>query len=48
MHEIKLDPSVEPVVNRARKIPLSMINKVKEELQKMEDLSSIAKVDKST
>ena len=47
-HEIKLDPSVEPAVKKAREILLSMTNKVMEELQKMGDLSTIAKVYKST
>ena len=47
-HEIKIDPSVKPVVNRARRIPLSMTEKVKAELQKMEDWGIIAKVDEPT
>ena len=47
-HEIKIDPSIKPVVNRARRIPLSMIDKVKTELQKMEESGIIARVDEPT
>ena len=47
-HEIRIDPSIKPVVNRARRIPLSMVDKVKAELQVMEELGIIAKVDEPT
>ena len=47
-HKILLDPNVKPVVNRARRIPLSMEDKVKAELNKMEKNNIITKIDEPT
>ena len=47
-HKIILDAKVTPVVNRARRIPLAMIDKVKAELDKMEASGIISKVDQPT
>ena len=47
-HEIRIDPKVKPVINRARRIPLAMTDIVKAELDKMEQMGVIAKVDEPT
>ena len=47
-HTIQLKPEVEPVVHAARKIPVALRKKVKNELDRMEKLKIIAKVDEPT
>lgn len=47
-HKIVIDKNVQPVINGARGVPLSMTDKVKVELQKMEEDGIISKVDKPT
>ena len=45
---IQIDPEVKPLINRARRIPLSRVEKVKVELDKMEANGIIEKVDQPT
>lgn len=47
-HKIRVNPEVRPTVNRARRIPLSLEGKVKEELDKMEASGIITRVDQPT
>lgn len=47
-HKIVVDPEIKPVVNCARRIPLSMIDRVKTELESMEQANIISKVDQPT
>ena len=47
-HKMVVDPEVKPVVNGARRIPLSMIDRVKAELESMEQANIISKVDQPT
>lgn len=47
-HTIRIDPKVRPVINRARRIPLSMTTRVKAELDKMEANHIIERVDQPT
>jgi len=47
-HTIRVDPNVKPVINRARHIPLSRVENVKAELDKMEANGIIVKVDQPT
>jgi hypothetical protein len=47
-HKIRVDPQVRPVINRARRIPLSMTTRVKSELDKMEEMDIISRVDEPT
>lgn len=47
-HVIQTDPTVKPIVHAARRIPLSVMDKVKAELASMEQADIIAKVDKPT
>jgi len=47
-HIIRVDPNVKPVINRARHIPLSRVENVKAELDKMEANGIIVKVDQPT
>lgn len=47
-HTIKINPEIKPVINRARRIPISRVEKVKEELEKMEVNGIIEKVDQPT
>ena len=44
-HDMQVDPSVDPVVHAARRIPLSMLDKVEQELKNMEHAGIITKVD---
>ena len=44
-HEIRIDPTVRSFIHPARRIPLSMMDKVQNELRVMEDADIIAKVD---
>lgn len=43
VHSIKLDESVEPVVHPPRKIPIALQDKVRDELNRMEQLGVIVK-----
>jgi hypothetical protein len=47
-HEISLDESVKPVVHPPRRVPISMNERVKAELDRMEDIGVIGRVDKPT
>ena len=47
-HKIAINPDAKPTVNRARRIPLSMEDKVRAELDKMEANDIISKVDQPT
>ena len=47
-HQISLNPSVKPVIHPQRRIPLSITDKLKQELDKMENLGVIEKVDEPT
>jgi len=47
-HTIRVDPIVKPVINRARRIPLSRVENVKTELDKMEANGIIVKVNQPT
>jgi hypothetical protein len=47
-YHIQLKPGVKPVVHAARKIPVSWIDKVKRELERMEKLNIIQRVDEPT
>ena len=42
-HSIKLDPKVTPVVHPPRKIPISLMDKVRAELNRMEEMGVIVK-----
>ena len=45
-YNIKFDPSITPVVHPYRKIPFTQRDKVKEELDRMEQLGDICKADR--
>ena len=47
-YSIQLNPEVQPVVHAARKIPVALREKVKAELDRMERLNLISKVDEPT
>lgn len=47
-HEIQVDPSVRPVIHHARRIPINMMDRVKEELHTMEQNEIITRVDEPT
>ena len=47
-HDISIDSEVRPVVHAPRRVPLSMMSRVKQELECMEKAGIIAKVDKPT
>lgn len=47
-HEISIDPTVRPVVHAARRVPISMMDRVKNELDTMAASGIITKVDKPT
>ena len=47
-YKIKLDPSVPPVVHAPRKVPVALHDRVKEELQRMENDGVIKKQEEST
>jgi len=48
IHDISIDKSVKPVVHAPRRVPLSMMDRVKDELVSMETAGIIAKVDQPT
>ena len=43
MHTIKLDPTVQPVVHPPRRVPVSLRERVKSELHRMEQMGVIVK-----
>ena len=45
---MRLKPEVQPVVHAARKVPVAITEKVKAELDRMEKLNVISKVDEPT
>jgi hypothetical protein len=47
-HSIQLKPEIEPVIHAARKVPVVLREKVKVELERMEKLKVITKVDEPT
>ena len=47
-HHISMDPAVKPVAHPPRKIPISMFEKLKAELEKMKKLDVIEKIDEPT
>ncbi|XP_048252587.1 uncharacterized protein K02A2.6-like [Haliotis rufescens] len=47
-YSIQLDPEVKPVVHAPRKVPIALHEKVQVELQRMEDLGVIMKVEEPT
>ena len=47
-HKIVIDESVTPVAHACRKVPFKLHDKLKEELDRMEKLKVIAKVDEPT
>ena len=47
-HEICVDPAIKPALHAARRIPMSMLDKVKQELDSMEQSHIITKVDEPT
>ena len=47
-YKIKLDPSVQPVVHAPRKVPVALHDRVKEELQRMENDGVIKKQEEPT
>ena len=47
-HDISVDPSVKPVIHAPRRVPISMTDKLKKELDDMEKSGIIAKVDVPT
>ena len=47
-YHIQLKPGVKPVVHAARKIPVSLRDKVKREIERMEKLNIIRRVDEPT
>ena len=48
MHHIQIDPTVNPVVEAPRRIPLALRSQVKEKLDRMQQLGVIAPVSKPT
>ena len=44
-HHIEVDPTVKPVVNPPRKVPFTLLPQLKKELERMESLGVIEKVD---
>ena len=47
-HHIKIDETVSPVINPPRRIPQALHSRVKDELNRMEKLQIVAKVDEPT
>ena len=47
-YKLKLDPSVPPVVHAPRKVPVALHDRVKEELQRMENDGVIKKQEEPT
>lgn len=47
-HEISVDTSVKPVIHSPRRVPISMMAKVKAELDRMEAAGVVSRVDKPT
>ncbi len=48
MHHIQLDPNHHPVVHPPRKVPVTIRPKVKDELERMEHLGVIERIQKPT
>ena len=47
-HHIEVDPSVQPVVNLPRQLPISLQSKLYEEIQRMKELNIIVPVHEPT
>ncbi|XP_067949748.1 uncharacterized protein [Watersipora subatra] len=47
-HEISVDPTVKPVIHAPRRVPISVTDKLKSELESMEKSNIIAKVEEPT
>ena len=47
-YSIKVDPTVQPVIHAPRTVPHALRSRLKEELDRMEDISVIAKVTRPT
>ena len=47
-YHIKLDEKVEPVIHPPRKVPYSLLEKLKQKLQELEEKDVIQKVDRPT
>ena len=47
-HHIEINPEVKPVIHPPRKVPFTLLPKLKHELERMEQLGAIEKVDQPT
>lgn len=47
-HHIEIDPNIKPVINPPRKVPFTLLPKLKKELERMVKLGTIEKVDVPT
>ena len=47
-HHIEINPEVKPVIHPPRKVPFTLLPKLKQELERMEQLGAIEKVDQPT
>ena len=47
-HHISTDPKVKPVIHPPRKIPISMLEKLKAELERIQQLDVLDKIDEPT
>ena len=47
-HHISIDPKVKPVIHPPRKIPISMLEKLKAELERIQQLDVLDKIDEPT
>ena len=47
-HHIEINPVIKPVIHPPRKVPFTLLPKLKKELERMEQLGAIEKVDQPT